>query len=61
MHYVRDLSQEGEETWKKFKGGKEGTLWYYQTLLGLFLETKADSWMVQELKQIVEQFSMNNE
>ncbi|MEO1373250.1 MAG: HD domain-containing protein [Cyanobacteria bacterium J06635_10] len=55
---LRDLSQEGEETWEKFKGGKKGTLWYYQTLLQLFLETDADSWMVQELKRIVEQFSV---
>ena len=55
---LRDLSQEGEETWGKFKGGRGGTLWYYQTLLQLFLETDADSWMVQELKRIVEQFSV---
>ncbi|NJO60348.1 MAG: HD domain-containing protein [Richelia sp. RM2_1_2] len=52
---LRDLSQEGEETWKKFQGGKEGTLWYYQTVLELFLETETDSWMVGELKRIVEQ------
>jgi (p)ppGpp synthase/HD superfamily hydrolase len=57
---LRDLSQEGEETWGKFKGGKKGTLWYYQTLLELFLETDTDSWMVQELKRIVEQFSVNS-
>lgn len=53
---LKDLSQEGEETWGKFKGGKKGTLWYYQTLLELFLKTDTDSWMVQELKRIVEQF-----
>lgn len=57
---LRDLSNNGESTWGKFKGGKEGTLWYYQTLLQLFLETDADSFMVQELKRIVEQFSVNN-
>lgn len=57
---LRDLSQEGEETWGKFKGGREGTLWYYQTLLQLFLETDADSFMVQELNRIIEQFSVNN-
>lgn len=58
---LRDLSQEGKEIWGKFRGGKEGTLWYYQNLLELFLETDADSWMVQELKRIVEQFSVNSE
>ena len=58
---LRDLSKNGESTWGKFKGGKEGTLWYYQTVLELFLETEADSCMVKELKQIVKQFSVNNE
>ena len=57
---LRDLSENGEATWGKFKGGKEGTLWYYQNLLQLFLETDADSWMVQELKRIVEQLTINN-
>ncbi|WP_414621603.1 HD domain-containing protein [Calothrix sp. CCY 0018] len=57
---LRDLYQNGEATWGKFKGGREGTLWYYQTLLELFLETDADSWMVRELNRIVEQLSMNN-
>ncbi len=57
---LRDLSQNGASTWEKFKGGKEGTLWYYQTVLKLFLETDGDSWMVQELNRIVEQLSVNN-
>lgn len=57
---LRDLSKNGEFTWGKFKGGREGTLWYYQTLLQLFLETDADSFMVQELNRIIEQFSVNN-
>lgn len=57
---LRDLSKNGESTWERFKGGKEGTLWYYQSLLGLFLKTDADSWMVQELNRIVKQLSVNN-
>ena len=58
---LRDLSKNDESTWEKFQGGKQGTLWYYQTLLELFLETDADSWMVQELKRVVEQFSVSSE
>jgi (p)ppGpp synthase/HD superfamily hydrolase len=53
---LSDLSREGEATWKKFQGGKEGTLWYYQTLLELFLETDSNSWLVQELNRIVSEF-----
>ncbi|MDF5731817.1 MAG: HD domain-containing protein [Rhizonema sp. PD38] len=50
---LSDLFIEGEATWKKFQGGKEGTLWYYRTLLEVFLETDADSWFVQELNRVV--------
>ncbi|MBR8840818.1 MAG: HD domain-containing protein [Stigonema ocellatum SAG 48.90 = DSM 106950] len=53
---LRDLSRIGEATWEKFKGGKEGTLWYYRTLLEVFLETEVNSWLVQELNRIVSEF-----
>ncbi len=53
---LSDLSREGEATWEKFKGGKEGTLWYYQTILQVFSETNTDSWLVRELNRIVNQF-----
>ena len=53
---LSDLSREGEATWEKFKGGKEGTLWYYQTILKVFSETDANSWLVRELNRIVKQF-----
>jgi GTP pyrophosphokinase len=29
---VLDLRADGEDTWRRFKGGKEGTLWYYRAL-----------------------------
>ena len=51
-----DLSRDGEATWDKFKGGKEGTLWYYRTSLQVFLETDADSWLVRELNRVVDEF-----
>jgi (p)ppGpp synthase/HD superfamily hydrolase len=54
---LSDLYKEGEATWEKFKGGKDGTLWYYHTLLEVFLETDADSWLVQELNCIVSEFN----
>ncbi|MEC4812935.1 MAG: HD domain-containing protein [Scytonema sp. PMC 1069.18] len=53
---LSDLYKDREATWKKFKGGKEGTLWYYRTLTELFLQTDANSWMVQELNRIVNEF-----
>ncbi len=53
---LSDLYAEGEASWEKFKGGKSGTLWYYRTLLEVFLETDASSWLVQELNRIVNEW-----
>lgn len=35
-----DYRQVGEELWKRFTGGKEGTLWYYRELLAAFKARK---------------------
>lgn len=29
---LRDLKSTGAETWKRFRGGREGTLWYYRSI-----------------------------
>lgn len=31
-----DLQNSGDQIWEKFKGGKAGTLWYYQSLANIF-------------------------
>jgi (p)ppGpp synthase/HD superfamily hydrolase len=33
---LRDFLQIGDELWKRFKGAKDGTLWYYRTLADTF-------------------------
>jgi (p)ppGpp synthase/HD superfamily hydrolase len=33
---LAELRKNGELTWTKFNGGKEGTLWYYRALLPVF-------------------------
>ena len=53
---LSDLSRDGEGTWDKFTGGKLGTVWYYRTLLEIFLETDPDSWLVIELNRVVGNF-----
>ncbi|MBY0402261.1 MAG: HD domain-containing protein [Cyanobacteria bacterium] len=62
LHNVRnilsDYRKKGEQTWSLFKGGKEGTLWYYRALLTVF-ERKAQSQqvspdLIQELGRCVE-------
>ena len=51
---LRDLYQDGEQVWNKFKGGKQGTLWYYRSLANIF-EQRDDGFMVAELRRVVNQ------
>ena len=37
---LRDYRALGESVWSRFNGGREGTLWYYRTLLDIFLRHK---------------------
>ncbi len=48
----RDLRENGEEIWRKFNGGKEGSLWYYRTLAEIFQETGDDA-MTMEFVDLV--------
>ena len=49
---LRDLHQNGEDTWNRFSGGKDGTLWYYHSLVQVF-QRQVNSPMVGELVQVV--------
>jgi len=35
---VADLHEHGNALWDRFKGGREGSLWYYRTLLEIYRE-----------------------
>jgi (p)ppGpp synthase/HD superfamily hydrolase len=37
---LSDYRAVGEAVWSRFKGGREGTLWYYRTLRAVFLKYK---------------------
>jgi (p)ppGpp synthase/HD superfamily hydrolase len=50
---VWEAQQRGDAVWDKFKGGKAGTLWYYQSFLQEVRRRGCDSPMVQELDKIV--------
>lgn len=53
---LKDYQEIGEELWTRFKGKKEGTLWYYQSLVEVF-STHFSSPIVQELRQVVTQLT----
>lgn len=46
------LQLEGDNTWRRFTGGKEGTLCYYEALVNVFTE-KGDDQMTKELERVV--------
>ena len=51
---LRDFQKEGDVIWDRFKGGKPGTLWYYQSLANIFDESPFP-FLKQELRQLVEE------
>lgn len=51
---LADLRHHGEETWKKFRGGKDGSLWYYRTLADLY-QRKCPGRLADELSRTVDQ------
>jgi (p)ppGpp synthase/HD superfamily hydrolase len=49
---VSSLRQEGAAVWERFKGGREGTLWYYR-LLADFFQRAYPGFMADELARAV--------
>ncbi len=49
---LTDLRRSGHQTWQRFRGGREGTLWYYRTLVDIFQEINASP-LVLEFSEVV--------
>jgi GTP pyrophosphokinase len=56
LHNVRSILHDyrvlGKTVWESFKGGKEGTLWYYRALVVAFLQTGSTP-LIEELERVV--------
>ncbi len=50
---VADLRQFGHQVWDKFKGGRDGTLWYYATILAEYQRLGVCTPLVEELSRTV--------
>jgi GTP pyrophosphokinase len=50
---LTDLVVSGDDVWARFNGGKQGTMWYYQSLVQVFQELDSSP-MVVELARVVE-------
>ncbi len=51
---LADWHRYGEDVWYRFKGGKQGTLWYYSSIVQVNQE-KDDSFLKTELARVVKQ------
>jgi (p)ppGpp synthase/HD superfamily hydrolase len=51
---VQDYRQHGEVVWERFRGGKEGSLWYYRSLVAAF-ESFGPHPLTVELRQVVDE------
>ncbi len=49
---LSDLRQQGDAIWERFKGGRDGSLWYYRSLVHAFREGAAVP-LVDELDRAV--------
>ncbi len=49
---LADFRQLGDALWSRFNGGKDGTLWYYRSLVTAFRQVY-DSLLVDELDRVV--------
>ena len=49
---LRDYKILGESVWERFKGGKDGTLWYYRALVEAFRQACSMP-IIDELEQVV--------
>ena len=51
---VADLRTQGDLVWNKFTGGRDGTLWYYTTILAEYQHLGVSQPLVDELARTVE-------
>jgi len=51
---LADYRTVGEAVWERFSGGREGSLWYYRSLVQAFAEAEATA-LGAELARVVEQ------
>ncbi len=50
---LSDLKEQGDAIWGIFKGGREGTLWYYRALVEAYRKVDAPLRLVRELDEVV--------
>ena len=54
---LRDFRQHGDDVWSRFKGGKDGTLWYYRSLITAFRQA-GNNELIEELDRVVTELEL---
>lgn len=54
---LRDVRQDGASTLDRFNGGRDGTIWYYRSLVATYREMSATSCHLDELERVVTDFA----
>ncbi len=49
--FLRDHAALGEKLWKQFRGGRDGTLWYFREITEVLRRRYPDSFLVEELAE----------
>ncbi len=52
---LRDYRSVGEDLWERFRGGRDGTLWYYEALVEAFERTGKYPRLAGELRSVVDE------
>lgn len=52
---LRDYRSVGDDLWERFRGGRDGTLWYYETLAGAFERTGKYRRLAGEFRSVVDE------
>lgn len=50
---LADLRTHGDVVWERFRGGRDGTLWYYHELLAIYRQTGVAPPLVAEFARVV--------
>ena len=54
---LADFRKVGDDVWTRFKGGKDGTLWYYHSLITAFRQA-GNSELIEELDRVVSELEL---
>jgi len=54
---LADLQEDGEAVWSRFNGGKDGSLWYYRSLLEIF-QSGPSSPMLREFTRLLQEIEL---